>query len=251
MTRLPIGGAVIRRETVTSTMDEALVLAEQGASEGTIIVADYQTAGRGRAGRPWAVNAGDGLLLSVIIRPEVAPDRLSRLPLLVSVAVAEALEETAPVSCQLKWPNDVWIEGKKVAGILISVHHDADQTPIVIVGIGININAPPDSLPEGATSLAAVTARDYDRDNLLEVLTRRLEAAYQQFAKHDGVADLGDWRRRAALVGERVRIVQGHETLIGVYRGIDEGGALLLETPGGGVRRIVSGDLVRGPVSVS
>ncbi len=251
MTPLPIGGTVIRRETVTSTMDEALALADQGASEGTIIVADYQTAGRGRAGRPWAVRPGDGLLLSVIIRPDVTPDRLSSLPLLVGVAVAEALEEIAPLSCQLKWPNDVWIEGKKVAGILINTHHDADETLIMIVGIGINLNAPLDSLPEGATSLAAITGRDHDRDDLLDVLTRRLEAAYQQFATHDGVADLAGWRRRAALVGERVRIVQGHETLIGTYRGIDEGGALLLETPGGGMRWIVSGDLVRGPVPVA
>jgi BirA family biotin operon repressor/biotin-[acetyl-CoA-carboxylase] ligase len=239
---------VIRRGTVGSTMDEAMVLAEAGAKEGTIVVADHQTAGRGRAGRRWTERPGEGLLSSVILRPSIERDRLGTLPLVIGVAVAEALEEVALIECQLKWPNDVWVEGKKIAGILTTtVQNPANRTTLAIVGIGINVNAPFDALADGATSVAVSRGQPVDREALLRVLVERLGAAYGRFKEMSGVVDLEDWCRRAELIGEHVQIVQDRKVLTGIYEGIDDRGALLLATANGGMCRIVSGDLVRGP----
>lgn len=240
---------VVRRGTLGSTMDEAMLLAEAGAKEGTIVVADHQTDGRGRAGRRWTERPGEGLLTSVILRPTIERGRLSTLPLVVGVAVAEALEEVAGVVCQLKWPNDVWVEGKKIAGILTNtMQNPSSRTNLVIVGIGINVNTPFDTLANGATSVAVSGGQPVDREVLLRILVERLDEAYERFRETTGLVDLDDWRRRAALIGEHVQIVHVHKMLTGIYEGIDHDGALLLATATG-VRRIVSGDLVRGPIA--
>lgn len=247
MSRCRIGETIIRRDRVSSTMEEARLLAASGAREGTVIVAEHQTSGRGRAGRMWVDEPGDGLLLSVILRPEVARDSLSALPLLVGAAVAEALEQVAPITCQLKWPNDVWIDGRKVAGVLLATHQDEGGLTIV-AGIGINVNMPVEGLPDGGISLSVASGRSVDREAVLEVIVSSLDAHYGHFVDSGGAADLAAWRHRAALTGELVEVVQGDETLTGRYQGIDDDGALVLETSSGERWRVVAGDLVRGPV---
>lgn len=247
MSRCRIGATIIRRDRVSSTMDEARLLAESGAHEGTVIVAEHQTSGRGRAGRMWIDEPGNSLLLSVILRPEVARDSLSALPLLIGVAVAEALEQIAPITCQLKWPNDIWIDRRKVAGVLLTTH-EIDGRLTVIVGIGINVNIPATRLPDDATSLSVASGTSVQRESLMEAVCRRLDTMYAVYAESGGVTDLSAWRNRAAMVGECVSIVQAGETLTGWYRGVDDDGALVLETSSCGRRRVVVGDLVRGPV---
>lgn len=248
MIRPRIGETIVRCGTVTTTMDEARLLADAGACDGTVVVADHQTAGRGRAGRAWVERPGDGLLMSVVLRPAIEPARLSVLPLLVGVAVAEGLEAVVPVSCQLKWPNDVWIEGRKVAGILVTTHRAGGATT-VIAGIGVNVNTPLERLTDTAISLSVASGGSIHRESLLEAIVSCLNAHYGHFVASGGSADLAAWRDRAALTGELVRVVQGGETLTGRYRGIDDDGALILEIPGGKRRRVVAGDLVRGPVA--
>ena len=246
MIRRRIGETTIRRGVVCSTMDEARFLAEAGAAEGTVVVANHQMAGRGRAGRHWIEQPGDALLLSVILRPDLPGTRLSLLPLLIGVAVAEALEAVAPICCQLKWPNDVWIDGRKVAGILLTTHHgDGEQT--VIAGVGINVDTPVERLPDGATSLAVASGTHLDREAVLDAVINRVDGSYGRFVDSGGSVDLAGWWRRAALVGETVQVVQGEQMLTGLYRGIDDDGALVLEGPGRERRRVAAGDLVRGP----
>ncbi len=248
MNRGQIGGTIIFRDTLSSTMDEARRLSAAGAVEGTVVVADHQTAGRGRAGRSWMEQPGDGLLMSVILRPTLARDCLSTVPLIAGDAVAEALEAVAPVTCQLKWPNDVWVDDRKIAGILVTSHQD-DASLVVIAGIGVNLNTPAERLEDGATSLAMASGHAIARDKVLEAVCRCLDAAYRQFHGSGGVANLSTWRHRAVMIGERVSIVQDGLVLTGRYIGIGDDGTLLLETATG-TCHVVAGDLVRGPVVV-
>lgn len=243
-----VGRRVIRLGVVGSTMDEAARLAAEGAPEGTVVVAEAQTAGRGRGGRPWYDAPGASLLLTVLLRPDVPVPRSGLLSLSTGMAVAEAIEATTGLDPRLKWPNDVWLgDERKVAGVLVTGRIGAGGIEHVLVGIGINVSTPPDELPEGATSLAGEAGRPIDREVLLEALLDRLDARYREFVAGLGRPPLDDWRRRAALVGEAVAIEVAGMAKRGLFLGIDDDGALLLRRPDGTVEAIVAGELVRGP----
>jgi BirA family biotin operon repressor/biotin-[acetyl-CoA-carboxylase] ligase len=244
-----IGRRVIARDQVASTMDEIDSLAAEGEAEGLVVVAEEQTAGRGRAGRSWQAPAGTTLLCSILLRPAMPSDRLTTLPLLVGVAVAEAIEAVAPVTCQLKWPNDVWIEGRKVAGILITARSAGRTVSHATLGIGINVNVLAAELPAGGTSLLEWSGCLIDRATLLRQLLLRCDAVYHHFCATGGAVSLDPWRARAALFGDAVRVQNGNEVVTGTLQGVDDDGALRLHDEGGVVRRIVAGDLVRGPIS--
>ena len=142
-----VGRKIIRLQRVPSTMDVVDEYARAGAPEGLVVVAEEQTAGRGRAGRTWSAPAGSGLLLSVLLRPDVEPRLLGTLPLMIGVAVAEAVEAFVPSPCQLKWPNDVLLDGRKVAGVLIQSRLSGERTEYINAGIGINVNVSKSALP--------------------------------------------------------------------------------------------------------
>ena len=229
-------------------MDEIAKLAAAGAPEGTAVVAEEQTAGRGRAGRSWQAPPGTAILLSVLLRPPLPAARLGPLPLVVGAAVAEALETVAGVEPRLKWPNDVWLAERKVAGVLVTAREGAN--PSVVLGIGLNVNTPELALPAGATSLLVATGRAQDRDCLLDELLARLDGAYRRFLV-SGSFDLEGWRRRAVLVGETVTVEDGGRQRTGDLLGVDETGALLLREVDGAVARVVAGELSWGPRSVA
>ena len=243
-----VGRRVVRLGAVPSTMDEVEALAGAGEPDGTVVVADEQTAGRGRSGRRWTAPAGTSLLCSILLRPPVPPDRLAVLPLVAGVATAEAIDAVAEVVCRLKWPNDVWIGGRKVAGVLVTARTGAIGVEHAVVGVGINVNVPTADLVDGATSLLVATGRVQDRERLLAALVERIDAGYQAFVAAGGRADLRPWRSRAALVDERVTVTAGGDDRRGLYRGVDDDGALLLELDDRRVERIVVGDLTRGPI---
>ena len=230
-------------------MDEAARLAETGEPAGTVVVAEEQTAGRGRAGRSWHAPRGTAILCSVLLRPSVPPDRLAVLPLVVGVGAAEAIEGVSGLPCRLKWPNDVWLgRDLKVAGILLTARSGPAGVDYAIVGIGINVNVPLHSLPPGATSLLAEAGRPFDREFVLERLLERLDDEYWCFLTAGAARAIGGWRQRAALLHEPVTVTVGGHERAGIMRGVAEDGALLLERRDGTVERIVAGDLVRGPV---
>jgi BirA family biotin operon repressor/biotin-[acetyl-CoA-carboxylase] ligase len=245
---MTIGRRVIARDRVTSTMDEIDALAAMGEAEGLVVVAEEQTAGRGRAGRVWHAPAGSSLLCSILLRPAVPPRDMATLPLLFGVAVAEAIESVVSVACRLKWPNDVWIDDRKVAGILMTTRAGMTVSHVTL-GIGINVNVSQSNLPQGATSLLEMTGCTTDRQTLLQNLLARCGQVYHDFCENQGHISLDRWRARAALVGERVRVQNGDELVSGVLEGVGDDGALLLQVEGIGTRRIVAGDLVRGPVA--
>lgn len=244
-----LGGEILRLASVTSTMDVVDERARAGAPEGLVVVADEQTAGRGRAGRSWLAPPGSSLLCSVLLRPRVSPARLGTLPLLAGVAVAEAIESSAAVSCALKWPNDVLIAGRKVAGILVQSRLSPRGIDFVNVGIGVNLNVPAEALPEGATSVALASGATIDREEMLGVMLDRLEEQYREFVASGGHPDLGSWTRRAAMLGEPVTVQLADGSLTGMFEGIDDVGRMLLALQSGGVVALADGEVTRGPRS--
>jgi BirA family biotin operon repressor/biotin-[acetyl-CoA-carboxylase] ligase len=218
-----IGSPRVHYRVTDSTNERARGLADQGALHGTLVTADEQESGRGRQGRVWSAPPGTAVLMSLILRD--LDERHALLPLVAAVAVCEACEGAGPVTPAVKWPNDVWIDGKKVSGILIE---GRPQAGWAVLGVGVNVttDAFPDDLAEIATSLRLAgveTTPAQVLDALLASLNEWLDAP------HDAV--LAAWRERDALKGERVRWSGGE----GVAAGIDDSGALLVETDDGRV----------------
>jgi BirA family transcriptional regulator, biotin operon repressor / biotin---[acetyl-CoA-carboxylase] ligase len=216
-----IGSPRVHHRLTDSTNERAKELAEAGALHGTLVTADEQSAGRGRQGRRWTAPPRSSVLMSLLLRE--LDERHELLPLATAVAVCEAL----PVEAAIKWPNDVWIEGRKVAGILVE---GRPQEGWAALGIGVNVSIAPEEFPaelrETATSLliaGAATSSETVLAGLLRSLSEWLDAP------RDSV--LAAWRSRDALMGERVRWSDGD----GVARGIDDLGALLVETRNGPV----------------
>jgi BirA family biotin operon repressor/biotin-[acetyl-CoA-carboxylase] ligase len=253
------GRPYIFRETTGSTSDDARALAAAGAPEGAVVVADRQTAGRGRLGHVWHSPPSCNLYLSLVLRPAVAPARVAGLTLAVAVALAEAVEKLAPGPALLRWPNDVLLDGtaaegggpRKVAGVLTELEGDAAAVRHVVVGIGVNANLPLEDLPPDvagiATSLQAARGGEaVDRGALLVAVLDRVHARYAQFVA-EGLAPLrAAWSVRAPALGRTVEVREGDggaPPWEGVAEGLDDDGALLVRLADGSLRRVVSGEV--------
>lgn len=235
-----------------STNADVMELARLGQPEGIVVVADHQTAGRGRAGRTWTAPSGAGLLLSILLRPPAAAVDLTTMA--VAVAAAAAVESVAGFAPRLKWPNDlVWPGGgaapdRKLAGILAEADWPNDGDGVaVVVGIGINV-AWPDDLPaelaEIAVAINHVTHRPVDRETLLIELLSELGPRYTALLAGDRAPLLDEWRDRSATLGHRVRIEHGHGEVEGIAIDITDDGHLVVETSDGHRRTFAVGDVV-------
>lgn len=238
------GWTVVRYDRVVSTMAEAASLAARGAPDRTVVVAREQTGGRGRSDRTWMSPPG-GLYATAILRMSAAIGPLGMLPLMCGVAVARTCEALAPVTCQLKWPNDVLVHGRKVAGILATSHRTGDQL-VVTVGIGINLAPVPDQVVPTSFSLSEAAGSKVQVEEALPTLLRELGAAADAFRANDMAPWRGHWLDKAAFLNGPVHVVDAGRDIAGTFVGITEAGELVLSTPTG--ERILSaGDLVRGP----
>jgi BirA family biotin operon repressor/biotin-[acetyl-CoA-carboxylase] ligase len=232
----------------TSTNDEVKALAMGGAPEGTVVLAEQQTHGRGRQGRTFASPAGVGIYLSLLLRPTVDMAQLPQLTLMVAVAAADAMTAVCGVSIDLKWPNDVEIAGKKVAGILTEAVLRLGEPPVVIIGIGINVNTTLEQLPSAlhdrVTSLALATGTPVSRQQLIVCLLAHLENLYHTFQDAGMTSILERWRRYGHLSGRVVQFSHAAETKTGYVIGLDDNGALVVQTVEGIQERIVSGQVI-------
>jgi BirA family transcriptional regulator, biotin operon repressor / biotin---[acetyl-CoA-carboxylase] ligase len=239
-----------RYDSVASTMDVASQLARFGARERTAVVSREQTAGRGRAGRPWQAAAGSALFATLILRPPVAAHSLSTLPLVAGVAVAEVIERVSGGTVWLKWPNDVWLKvddgAAKVAGILVTSSLRGDRVDYVLIGVGINVLGGED-LPSGATSIQGATGLTMTPDEVFQRLLECFAGAYAAYVAANGRPSLSGWLARAALLGEIVTLEDAGRSLTGTFVGVDEDGGLLIEETAHKIHKVVAGDLVRGP----
>lgn len=226
-------------DTIDSTNRELLEWAIRGAEEGTLLVADEQTAGRGRRGRRWFAPPGTGLLMSLLVRPRRAA---GLLPLMTGVVLAETFEAMCGVPATLKWPNDVLVGDRKLAGILVETVLQRGQQAAVI-GMGINVNMSADDfagLDTPATSLRLETGHTWDREALLLAILPRLETAYQ--ALQTGSWSLDAWRSRTAILGRPIRVMAEDGTWNGIALDVAEDGALLVQV-GDAVRAVYAADV--------
>jgi BirA family biotin operon repressor/biotin-[acetyl-CoA-carboxylase] ligase len=225
-----------------STNADAAAAARAGAPEGTVHTTDEQTAGRGRLDRAWSSPAGSGVIVSVLLRPDSVPAaRWVWLPLLAGLAVDATVHECG-VESGLKWPNDVQVDGRKIAGILLE-RVETDLGPAAVVGIGLNVSLRADELPvETATSLILEGATETDRTIVLRSLLRNLEALYRAWSASDGDPSAGirdSYLRRCVTIGQRVRVsLPRDESVVGEATGLDEHGRLLVDG-----RAISAGDI--------
>lgn len=225
-------------------MREAARLAAEGAAEGTLVTADEQTAGRGRFGRQWRSEAGVGLYFSLVLRPPVAPAASAALTLACGLGVARGIGDAAGVVCDIRWPNDVMLADKKLAGILVEMNAEADRLRHAIVGVGVNVNQEtvPDELAAIATSLRIETGCDYLRDAVLEAALRRMTDYYRMFVERGAAPIVEAFTRASSYAkGKRVVIEGAGRPLEGVTVGLDAKGQLLLRTAEGKVEPILAG----------
>lgn len=233
-------------EEITSTNDKAYQLAEEGAPEGTIIIAQGQTKGKGRIGRKWVSPNGGGIYVSLILRPDAETDEIPSIALIAALAVAKAIKEETGLEAGVKWPNDVLINGKKVCGILTEIKAQPDRVDFLVVGIGVNVGTPASKLPPEGTSLAAETSavKAPDMTVFLRRVLEAFERAYIKFGKEGFNSLRKECKELSLVIGKQVNVVEHHRTLTGKAVDIDEKGALIVLTEDGDLRRVFSGDVV-------
>lgn len=240
------GRPLIYTPRLTSTQTLAAQLAARAWPEGTIVLAEEQTAGRGRQGRAWFAPWGQALLLSAVLRPGLILARAAQITMLAALAAAEAIENVCSLPISLKWPNDLYRRGRKLGGILTETQLAADgaRLEVAIVGIGVNVavdfTAQP-ALQATATSLHREAERPPARADLLLELLLRLEARYREVVA--GGSCHAAWSQRLLWIGEPVRVVSAQGVVRGVARGVDDQGALLVERDDGVIEAVWAGDI--------
>lgn len=250
LTGKTIGGAVHFFPEVDSTNDAAFRLAMSGADEGTVVVADAQSGGKGRLKRRWQSPPGCNLYTSIVLRPPVKPAAASQITLVAGVALAEFISHYCPGDVNLKWPNDVLIRGKKVCGILTEMKTTGGDIEFIIAGIGVNLNmkrsAFDETLRQTATSLREEMGREISRLNFTVGMYDTLERFYDVFVR-EGFSPVRDiWLRYAAGLRKQVRVVFGSEVLEGEMVGLDGDGALLVQDWSMAIKRVIAGDASLG-----
>ncbi|RLF23507.1 MAG: biotin--[acetyl-CoA-carboxylase] ligase [Thermoprotei archaeon] len=219
---------VIYMEEVASTQDMARALAEEGAAEGTIVIAEEQSSGRGRLGRPWISPRG-GLWFTILLRPRITPSRLALISLLSSVAIALGVMDITGLKPRLKWPNDVILKGRKLAGVLVEASVEADVVRHCLVGVGVNVNNKiPIELEGEAISLKEVLEAEVPRVVLMRSLIRRFDELYVALMRGMVRSILDVWRSLSDTLGRKVRVLSYQGELEGIATDIDEEGALIL-----------------------
>lgn len=233
--------------TCNSTQIIAQQLAQQGVDEGTVVIAEEQTTGKGRLSRPWNSAANKGIWMSVIVRPNLTMQQAPQLTLIAAIAIARAIEAVVPVVPQIKWPNDILLHEKKVTGILTEVQADPDRLKAVIIGIGINVNQQLSDFPEElqltATSLQIATGDTVNRAQLIALILKNLENYITLYERHGFSPIKLLWESYSTTIGKDVKAVMLHETLTGKAIGISEDGLLQLQLADGTIRAIPSADI--------
>lgn len=237
---------ILRFDVIGSTNTEAVNQAKQGANEGLCIVARQQTAGRGRHGRTWISEKDAGLFFSIVLRPKIEIRFLPLITLMSAVAVFDTLQELYQLKPDIKWANDVHVNGRKISGILAEMC-ETNKNPAVVVGIGVNLkstNFAPE-LAEIATSIEEETGKNADAEVLLEHLTDKFSRLYETLQNEDGAAEIrGEWTKRSSYAfGKNVCVRLENEMIQGATRGIEENGALRVETESSEIKIVQAGDV--------
>lgn len=246
-----VGRPLIRLSETGSTMELASRLAVEGATSGTAVLAAYQTAGRGRAGRRWATEPNSSILMSFVAHTCRQRREFGTLSLLLGLAVSRTVDHCTGARSAIKWPNDVLVQGRKIAGILVvskALPHRDDLC--LIAGVGLNVYDPASRLAETATSVAMVSATPKSFDDVFSTLLGNLTNVMGRFEAGDTGELWLEIEARLAFRGKTVRVQDGLRTHDGILKGVSDGGLLELRLPSGAMITVAAGDLTRGPVTM-
>ncbi|MCX8175777.1 MAG: biotin--[acetyl-CoA-carboxylase] ligase [Candidatus Bathyarchaeota archaeon] len=240
-----IGKKVFYFEEVESTQDVAKNLVNAGLEEGTVVIAERQTRGRGRIGREWFSPKG-GLWLSIILKPNIPTSKVQRLSLLAGVAVAKTLRKLYKLDARLKWPNDVLVEGKKICGILVEASGDVDKVSYVIIGIGVNVNVRftgRREIANIATSILELLGKEVSIVKLTVKLLEEFEKLYLKFKQEEFSKIIDEWKNLSQTLGRKVKVESYKESFTGEALDVDDDGFLLVKADDGSIIRVVAGDI--------
>jgi BirA family biotin operon repressor/biotin-[acetyl-CoA-carboxylase] ligase len=242
-----VGRAVQVFESTTSTNDVIEKLARDGVKEGVVVFAESQTKGRGRLGRKWISPARKGLWFSMLLRPALRPNEATQVTVASATALRRAIESLTGLPARIKWPNDILINGRKVAGILTELSAELDQVKYLILGIGVDVNLSagdfPAELRHTATSIKAELGRPVPRAELAVAVMHELDADYARICEGEFTAVADEWSRNCTTLGQAVSIAVGSRTVRGRAEALSEEGALLVRTQYGRLEHIVGGDV--------
>ncbi len=242
-----IGKRIYTLFQASSTNEVAFRLALKGAGEGVVVLAESQTKGKGRMGRPWESPTGLNIYLSLILRPKIVPSKTPLITLMAAVACAEAIDEVTGLLPAIKWPNDLLLKRKKLGGILTEADMELDRINFLVVGIGINVNMTrtlfPPSIKNTATSLQEVLGREIPRIALIQAILRHLEQWYKRLGQGRGEEIRRRWKELALVEGQEIEVTSLGEVVRGTALDIDEDGALLIQTDNTTIKRVVAGDV--------
>ena len=234
-------------DSVSSTNDILAALAEKGEEEGLLVIAEEQKTGRGRFRRKWFSPRGVGIWMSILLKPDIPAALAPGLSLVTSLAAAKAIRRTTGLSAFVKWPNDVLVSGKKVAGILTEMEAEPGKVKFIVLGVGINVNQDDASLPgaiaASSTSLSTELGQRVDRYEVLSSLLCELEPLYLTFCKSGLEPLLEEWKGMTEMWGRRISITCRGTVIEGVAHDVDESGALIVRLDSGVQERILSGDV--------
>ena len=247
LTTKRLGRQIHYEESVPSTQKIALQMSFDGAPEGTIVIAEEQTSGRGRMNREWYSAKFSGIWMSIILRPDLLPKDAPQLTLITAVAIVQAIEEVTTLHPQIKWPNDLLVNGKKVTGILTELQAESDRINSVIIGIGMNVNQESNSFPDEiesiATSLFIESGKKVNRAKLIQAVLTKLEYLYELYLREGFYPIKLLWESYAISIGKKINARMLKETIKGKALGITDDGVLMLEDDYGKVHYIYSADI--------
>ena len=241
---------IIYHKQLDSTNTEIARLTTQGAEHGTVVVADAQTAGKGRRGREWESPSGENIYMSILLRPDCVPDRAPMLTLVMAYSVAQVLREQGFDDVQIKWPNDLVLSGKKICGILTEMQLKDSEIDYVVVGVGINVNTRKfsEELKETATSLYLQSGRMLDREKIVESVVEHFDKTYRQFVEVQDLSFLREaYNNMLVNVGREVRVLEPGNEYTAYAQGINSEGELLVRMSDGEKKHVYAGEVsVRG-----
>lgn len=243
------GKQLVVFEETDSTNDQAKKLAEAGAVQGLLVVSDCQTAGKGRRGRTWESRSGEGIFMTLLLKPDIAPGNASMLTLVMALAVRAGIEQITGVDTQIKWPNDIVCDGKKVCGILTEMSAQIDYINYIVVGVGINVSNEkfPEPVDQTAVSLYQITGVRCQRARLIAEIMKQFEHYYAKYMQTEDLSGLmNEYNDHLVNRGRSVRVLDPRKEYAGVAQGINQAGELLVQTEDG-MRHVSSGEVsVRG-----
>lgn len=244
-----IGKRILHYEEINSTNDKLRILAKDGENEGTVVIANSQTDGKGRLQREWISDKDKNIYMSMLIKPNIPPYVASGITQVVAISVVKALETIYNLDFSIKWPNDIILNGKKVCGILTEMDGEIDKLNYIIIGIGVNVNQEiiSEEIKDKATSLLIESKKNADRRQIIASILNEFEKNYNIF-KVNGISTFVDkLKNYSALMNKRVKVSTSYKTIVGDVIDIDNEGYLVVRTETGEIKNIISGDIsIRG-----